>query len=492
MTSRPAKIADTLLAAATEQHLVEMLFDRCENVGRQVGSVISESAAMKFYKGPLDKVIAIAADPGTSPRVLQRFAKDTRVSVRQAVLSNPSTPYATMLGLAPFVMERMDRHELQRLVFRLDAADLIDAMQSISLRARENTHFDAASSTFPTVEIAAKLVSGDRELLLKAIALGIPALNTTLALEAYNGNIPLTLTEVMNGTPGRHWNKVISRVATDGRFLTCEFAELVAQLDPIVSATSFTMVEEGALEILVRHHNATLFATAVRLGVPATELTGVIAAIDYRRLGQLLDAANGMVPGRLNTDQEIMLTERFVAMYSSSGSTAPAALCASLLQLLTRPLPRPLLRRFLGVSPIETTSLWLSGNHPEQPQRGEVLALIRQRDLERTGVYREPAWRPLVHQLVDSVGKAWEDDVAELLDVDLAKFDDVALAKFSTARIAARIGADPSAWDTLLGLAQDWDLGLAALLDATVALHPEAVPTPELVTEPEQQTLFAL
>lgn len=492
MTSRSAKIADTLLAAATEPHLVEMLFDRCENVGRRVGSVISESAAMKYYKGPLEKVIAIAADPGTSPGVLQKFAKDTRVSVRQALLSNPTTPHAAMLSLAPYVMERLDRAEFAPLVNRLTPSELVDALQLMSQRVRENTHYDRAFMTFPTDAVVAKLVPADHELLLKAVALGIPALNTVLALEAYNGNIPLTLTDVVHGTAERHRNKVIAKVAAEGRYLTCEFAELVSVLDPVVSVTSFTMIEEGALEILVRHRNPILFATAVRLGVPACELTNVFVAIDHQRLHQLLDVANGVVAGRLSVDQEAMLTERFVGMYKGTGSTAPAALCASLLRLLTRPLPRPLMAQFLGISPNDLTSLWLSGNFPEQPQPGEVFALFRRLDSDRIGVYRDPVWRPFVHQLSASIGKPWEDDVAALLDVELAKFDDVAIVAFSTARVTARIGTDKAAWDTLLGLAQDWDLGLAALLDATVALHPEAVPALEPVTEPEQQSLFIM
>lgn len=490
MSARVSKIADVLLTAATEPRLVEMLFNRCENVGRPVGSVISESTAMHTYKGPLDKVLAIASDQGTPPRVLERFARDPRVSVRAALLSNPSTPHSAIVSLVTYVMQRRERSEIAPLVGRLAPEEIASALRIIPVRDRKRLDADSTYGRFPSSEIVSRLLPADRDVVLDVVSLGYPGVNTVFAYEAYQGRATVTLSEVIEATDPALRGHVISKTAASGTILTCELAEILTRLDPKISDTRFAMVEQGALEILVHHPHPVLFAAALRLGVPNTELTDVIVNLDPPRLHQLLDPSNGVVPGRLTPDQEVALVERHLDLQTANPHQVPTGLSARLLALLSRPLPRTLALRFICGSTLDVVGAWVAGRFPEKPAHGEVLAVITELESARTGRHLDPVRRVLRRELASAVGTPWEDDVAELLDGELAEFNDSALAGFITARVMARIGHDTSAWDTMMGLAQDWDLGLAALLDATVALHPDAVPDPEAASEPEQQQLF--
>lgn len=483
----PAHIAQTLLTATTDPHLAEMLFEKSEHVSNRVGSLLSERAAMRAYKGPIAKVISIASDPGTSPKVLAKFIKDTRVSVRLALLSNPSTPYEAISSIISWLMERSERNEAEVLFTRLEAAEIVLALEAVPPSYRERASNESFWGWIPARLVAEKLTASDSATLLKVAAMGYPTVSAELALNAHLGKINSQLTDILEATNERHRAFSISYVCSKANLLTVELAKLALQQPSArPGKPAFIMVEQGALEILVLHPNHDLFAAALRLGVSNLQIGTVIPGLDQSRMEEMLDPENGMVPGRLNAEQEVALVERYLTKREGRDSAQIDSLAVKILALLGNPLPRKLALRFITNVGYSVIPFWLSEKSIERPRSGEVLQVFK--SMESTK--RDNIWLFRV-DLANGAGKAWEEDAAQLLDDRIASLADPVFADFTVARITARIGNHLQAWDTLIGLAQDWDQGLTSLLDATVAFCPDSVLKDEVV-KLEQSTLFSI
>lgn len=489
MSTPNSRIANVLLGAAKDADLIRLLFDRADQVNRNVGSLISEATAMKHYKGSLAKVLSIARDAGTQASVLAKFTKDSRVSVRQAILENPNTPYDSIVSIIPWVMERRESAEVNLLLDRLNPDDVVRALELVPQNNR-NAAGDSRYWSWISAEVVLrKLENADKELFLRAASLGFPAITGSLALVAHLREIGVSLTEVIAVTLPALQGPVVGHVTSAGSVLTNELAEFVVKLEPPVTGVKPTLIEEGSLEKLATVNRPDILAYALRGGLTGPALSKAILHADASRLNEIVDKDNAMIKGRLTAEQELEIVKRFLAIRAEDILVSIDVV--SLLKILSRPLPRDLAMKFIRFGSAELTAEWLTNSHAERPNRGEVLALFKEPHRAFASKY---SIEPLVffrQRLAASSNTDWEDDAAELLDHSLGSlatsYDSVELA---LSRITKVIGTDAETWDTLLGLANDWGQGLAALISASTALtgyvHVPAVESTEIV----QQSLF--
>lgn len=481
-------LASVLMPHASHQEVVDMMFTAARHA--QLGRVpVSPALAASQYKGRLDRVVALASHPGTDPAVLAKFAKDTRVSVRDALICNASTPYETIVFLAPWAVKRAEHHVLDHLISRLDAADAVNAVEVDPQALRESGRYYGQPTYIH--HLVEKVVS-DADLIRRVLALQLPSFGD-LALQAlHEGPRPsISLTEAVACIPEETRGRVVATMAPRVSTLTCELAELmVAEYTSTMYCQppeeGYAMVEPGAADILASRGTAPMFLSAAAMGASEDSLLDGIS-----RLGtQVIDPLIGAMRVRVfSASFERQAIERLSATTVDGHQFDNLAYsCTAILTALRHTLPEQTLLAWLGAYGIRLTQSWLSLTEgPNVPRIGQLHKLLATQP-GATVTYRRN-WHSghgyqveqyafegdeLMHQLSVSFTEAVTSgtvvpDLTEVLD-DFVGRNLPTYAKAVMPALEAAFGSDLPAWETLLTLGADWQSGLQDLIDATASL----------------------
>ena len=93
-------VADAFWTSVQDPEIADVLFGHARWLNRnETNTGPSDPVAANHYKGDLSRVVAIVRSRNIDPEILRKFAKDTRVSVRQELLENPNTPRDVLVEL---------------------------------------------------------------------------------------------------------------------------------------------------------------------------------------------------------------------------------------------------------------------------------------------------------------------------------------------------------------------------------------------------------
>jgi len=491
------QVAAAFWPTVKDSEIADVLFAHARHFRRnRAGIGPSAPVAKRYYKGDLAHVGAIVADEHADPEVLRKFAKDTRVAVRQRLLENPATPRDVLCDLSVWKLERGD-HDRAETVDRLTLEELLEVLGRLRDKHGDTrvAYLDLNGSAVAQRCLTRPDLVGR---LVESRNIGI---TVALAARTHRGDITsMSLTEMLQAHPEAAKN-AIAAILTERTLLTQEFASLWRQwqVDPDnrryhrhlgMSDTPFTIVEEGAADILVDGDIAQLHTAIVngaseeRLIERFTTLTreeikeGVIAALTKRTVSPTAEAT---LAGRLT---EIRATDPGDRLRVSD-----------LLKVLTHPLPDGVLLDLLRTGGPGCTAWWLESNrHPCAPRPGMLRALrarpgrsfgetAQEVDLLRGYAIAAAATNP---ELLADIVEAYDHHLGE----NLANAT-VARAVYP---LIERTFAGPdrrAAWETFLTLAGDWSGTLTGLLDAVVGLLG-LDPTAESTVEDASVTQLSL
>ena len=489
MSTTTNRVAAALLRAGGDVGTAALLFERADlNYQTTLPHVVETKQARRLYKGNLYKVLVVANDVRSAPEVLAHFAKDTRVSVREALVLNPSLPHAALVALAPWALERKTMSLSMKLVERLSAEEFIDAISTVTERDRSQSYESRYpyASWFPGEE-GAKLIhaSGDKSLILKTARLGYPVLNAHLGALLVDTTDHVSLTEFMAAVPERQRPAVIAGISVFTSLLTVELAthlnDLVGEMPghARLKDQPFALAEAGSLEHLALSSDPRLVRLAIQSGVNGSGLTTAIQTASTSTLLELTEKANGVVPGMFSPAQELALLTRFTQV----GSGRHRSTLDQILSVLKERAPWPILAAALRHGSRETTCLWVLGGYPSNtPLPGQVLDLIDEpgtafNQYPDHTTHEDKATSDRIHRITvieqQLIGnQSIADDSIALLDdriVDRLWSDDV--ARLVKPRLDRLFTTNTDAWDTFLGLVNGWDDTFSQLLSSVCTLH---------------------
>lgn len=483
------KFAERILPHLTDSVAAGHLIGHGAHATSDLRAAVPAAVANRLYKGPLDTVAVIAKHPGTDSKVLARYAKDPRVAVRHALLSNPSLPYEQAMMLLRWAHERGD-HEQIRSAFAVtyagaslpgpSATDLLACLALLD-DARGYPASAAARTvsergTADDVRAAWQFVRHD-------------GLRSRLLRHAYLGNSPLTYRELLH-TPvaaltsrqeHAHWaNVLVMAMSVD--HVDDELAEDVATAAAHLHAAtmlrqerwSFKTVSEKGLDTLLACGEPTLIATCLSRGLVSDALNGVLRRPSHRLIAALFGEERSPIT---EEQQRILVGSVF------SANAADRQLHKVLYGYLKR-LPHPLsfeeLELFFCALPSDAIGEWLGGNLEYQPPRpGEISRLGENlpRYLQQMSSNERESFATgrLLHcceQLLRRRGlTSWEAE--ELLVAFDAQFNPTKVGRshsvlwqLLTADIERRIGGRLDLLDTIVSLGDEWEEGFDSLVRA--------------------------
>lgn len=484
-----SRIAGALAASAQDQEVMDFLYERAQptNVPSQPAIGPSERVAAKYFKKDLASAMAVASAPKTPRPVLEKFAKDSRVNVRYALLGNPSTPSSVAIELAAWATDRGDTQAWSRILRRLTPEEIVALVEGPQRDAL--TRFRC----IPTTELADKVTKAeDAGLVRRLYAIGDAELNVRLAVHARLGNVAgVSLTELVESHEDS-FKHVVAALATmlphratnesdEPALLTVELADLLrrsaSQIGP------FKRFEPEAVDVLARSPERRVAEWAFTRGASPQALVETVPTADCDYLSAVLKAIPKGV-GIPETAQRA-LVDRFHAI--DPDRRFPVA---AVLERLTIPVDDGSVLAMLRCDGRSTTGAWIKGSYVPKP----TLTLLEQL-LDEPGLafLQRESWR--FAQGVPTAPTDRSDclmairsdliasDVEEIAAFAVVTFDEFLGSKLSDPQVAkavypmlrARLGDDIAMWETLLTLASEWQGSLSGLLTTTVALTDPAV-----------------
>lgn len=489
---KQSHIAAALLQACRDAELVGLLFPRSEvrTTGRLAHPVPTDQA-LKLYRGDLNKVLTIAQDERTDQSVLTKYASDSRVSVREAVLCNRSTPQETIERLAGWVLSRKDG--LSRIVIeRLDAEKLTEAV--LANVSANDVNWD---HRWFHGEAVAKKAASSRELSLLLAAAGLLPVTKHLLVLSQSGACAAGVSELINASPSGARGELVSHVTRESGLLTVELAELIRDSNHLrlAGTDGFTLQELGAAEILLESDSHDVLHLAMIAGAAGDALTRRIARATLNELGVMVN--HDVRPGRFTAEQERVMASRFIELGGENAYTG-ATLAQRILSTFAHQLPEHLLLTMLRVSQRPTTIGWVAGRyHANLPQPGQIRKLIddpgaaldlgRQSASATKPMAMSERIEALQNALVQAAGTSWHADAVELLDPYLGRqLHNPYWAKLAMPSLMEAFGTNSDAWDTLLSLSASWSDSFTQLIATTrslCGLHRAEEPVAELFAE---------
>jgi len=462
-----------------DQEIADLAFSHVNHFGRRVPQA-SPSAAVtgRYYKGSLTHVNSIAANPHVDAAVLRRFAKDTRVSVRQALLTNPSTPLDVIADLLVWAIGRHDRLPEQALA-RLSLAAIATTLS----RAAETERAELLRRCDADFEAIAERCTTEPDQALALARAGVQGLTVALARVAHQrrlGSVSLTsLTE----TDPESCEAVLSALFNVRESLTVELASLwKAWRDNPDNRTyrhfgfsteAYASVEAGAANVLVAGDLAQLTVALINgadddllteraVEASLDELTAMVDAIKYRPVSARCEAA---------------IATRLTWLRQAS---SPRLSVQRALESFRHPLPVEVLLNLLRTGSPETTVKWLHDiEHPCSPRKGMLAALYANpgRALgSQPGDDTTSEHSPLRSTAISAAAERLElaDEVIEHYDRWIGEHLHVAAIAavvYPTLKQTLSGPQSRAAWETFLALAADWSDSFTQLVTTVVELN---------------------
>lgn len=488
-------VADAFWTSVQDPEIADVLFGHARWLQRnEHGTGPSDQTAAKHYKGDLSRVVAIARSRGIDPEILRKFAKDTRVSVRQELLENPDTPRDVLVELTVWKFERNDG-DIVACSERLTLTELLDVFGRFAAKHGER-HVEMLE--LPATEVVAALAA-EPTMAVRLAGVGPIALVALIAQAAHNGAIPgVSLSDVLDARPAVT-EKALWYILNERRHLTKELATRwrMWRDDPDTrlyrhfgfSTDLFPRVEEGAADILAGGDVAQLH-TAVLHGASNHVLAEAFASVDVEQLRHVVETLDRR---ELSPESEQALVDRVLAV----GALGKFPL-HQLLEGLRHRLDDARLVGLLRLGGFHTMNRWLTTTNLVNGPRPGIL----------TELGKHPKWRATNHDgAVDLtsgdlilglvIGGQQNPKIAEEV---IALHDAYIGEHLNDRNVAAMVYpllekafAGPekrAAWETFLTLASDWSdtfTGVVETVHGLLGITPQATPLPADATSVNEQ-----
>lgn len=498
------KIASFLLPHAEKVDVADILMTRSDSATATAGRIKtapSPKVASKYIKGKLNHVLLLVSHPDTDPDVLAKAAKDTRVSVRQALIKNPSTPYDTMVMLAKWAHERRD-DTMAQAILRLNAQDTLTVLEEAP---------SAPAHYYPYETLAKRLtVDTTREEITRAFKIPNARLRSFVSYSLYERkNPPITLTELFAENPevfgdqSRDREALVAFVADSAQHCSIELAALLADDSSVRSALNssleFIFMADGAAEVLLRSPSAKIRLAAARSGARGDLLNSTI----FEGNPQLLAALAREVNSGFTKAQEISMVSRLTGFAGEEYDASLSMSLAEVLSVCTHRMPSKVIMSALRALGGPATERWLSGQFKaNQPRPGEITALLA----DPQNAFISPAYRygaaiqavpevksVLIRNLDAAMRQTWAKEYALAVGEHLIPAIPRShhTAAWVTKRFHAAFGANENCWETALTLAVNWTGDIEELVSTVLVIND--VEEPELIEaiSTEEQLSFA-
>lgn len=472
------RVADAFWSSVADPEIADVFFEHAGWLNSNpTRTGPTDAVAARQYKGELTHTVAVARSVTTNPEILSKFAKDTRVSVRQALLENPSTPRATLVELSVWKFDRNDT-DISACADRLELDELVEALRRLAgtehgTRRVTSLDFDATTMVERCVEQPTMAVP--------LAAAGCISISARLAQAAHNGRLTgVTLSDVLSAHP-EATERALLHILADRRLLSKELAGTWRKWrdDPSnrtyrhfgFDPTPFTSVEDGAADLLVDGDIAQLHAAIVN-GADNDLLAGRFTSLRGEDLTHVVEAVTGR---ELSPAAERALAERVLALVDGGLGRFRVH---HLLEALKHRLPDDTILGLVRGGGRSALHWWLeNAASPNGPRPGLITELAAR-----------PKWRPGNGEQPINIG---DEDWANMLigaavtdpglaDEVIAVHDEHIGRHLADRRVAAAMypvlvraftGTEQrAAWETFLTLASDWSDSFTGLIGAVKGL----------------------
>ena len=284
-------VASSIWGCTPHSEVADIVFPKANSLRRKkgLGPVrLDTQSLMKWYKGDLDHVLNIAANVKTSGSVLEIFAKDTRLSVKRALLGNPSTPSIPYAKLAVWALALNDEEGLGRMSSVMDIHALCQSLLEYKREHGENK----SSRLRLDYEVLAERLVHHPSLVLSIASMGCLNVNLILARYINEGKIPsISLLDLVKTHPAQDETASLIAVVLEAKTLlntdlTASWlhADTVSSYYPkrqIANKNLFNLVQDGCQADLLVRDNPAMISTAIVNGVPETNLIQAVNGYDY-------------------------------------------------------------------------------------------------------------------------------------------------------------------------------------------------------------------
>lgn len=484
-------IVKTFWPLIDDSEVIDTLFERIEEYPNIMAGSPSIALAQKHFKGAPRQVSVIAANPQTDTAVLGRYATDPRVFVRNLLIVNPNTPYASLLKLADWAVKREDRHTRDPMTRTVIARlTLSDAIETLSRHIHSVNDRPLGGS-----DLAVRCCE-EPELALKLAALKNRDVNQALANLINNGRIVgVTLQDLEQVDPD-HISNILHTVLTERGILTMDLAQLWltwtanggrdtsrriigSELDP------FLLVDIEAANALVAGNDQQL-RTAIVAGADNNLVQTRVENLD---INSLLYITTGLKQYGVSVACELAIAERFLAIEGWKLTCVHVVL-----EALHHPLPDDVLLRML--CPIDTPSIrwWLQQERHVNGVRPGLLTKLWQ-DAEIVNLDTdEQDYRLIASTALSAVAVTpfLLKEVIPLCDQYIGthlSLPEVAKAIHPILAKSFKGAGKVELWNTFFALGDEWSCSFSALIQAVHDLTGIA-PEPDLVEEDQLQMSF--
>lgn len=464
-------VANAFWPVIEDQEVADVAFSHVTHFGfRPEKTATSTSVAARYYKGELGHAQSIAANPYSDAAILRRFAKDTRVSVRQALLTNPSTPPDVVVDLLVWSIKRCDRLPEEAFA-ALSLTDVTTAFERASILAQEETR--RSDTRFAL--IAERCVS-EPHLAVPLARTGAQGLTVQLAHLAHTAQLRgVSLTMITEADP-QSTEAILTKLLAERTSLTIELATLwlTWSSNPETrsyrhfghSLDSFTVVEAGAANVLIPGGQA-LLVTGMVHGGDDDLLIKRVAESTIEELGAIVEA---LTHCEVSANCEEAIATRLTWLRRANNPRLPVQ---RMLESFKHPLAETILLGVLRTGSPEITAWWLQRTDiPCGPRNGMLRALHdnpgRAIESDNQGGSGHNV------SLVRSSELAAATNLPELFDEVIELHDDwigcnlhnrdAATVVYPTLRRSFAGTQHKVAWETFFSLAADWSDSFTQLL----------------------------
>lgn len=471
-------VADAFWPRIDEPEIADVFFQHASWLnGNTTRTGPTDKVSEGHYKGDLRHAVAVARSVTTNPEILRKFAKDTRVSVRQELLENPATPRDTLVELTAWKFARND-NDIVACADRLGIDELVAALL---LTAAQH-----GAATVARLELGAasaiERCPGEPGAAVTLAKTGCVALTAQLARAAHDGKIPgVSMTDVLDAHP-QATEHALFHVLQDRAFLSKELAGIWRSWreNPEnrtyrhfgFDAKAFAVVEDGAADLLVDGDIAQLHA-AITNGASDHVLRKKFSALRREEFQHTVEAL--ATRADLSPETELAYAERILAV--GAGELGRFRVHQAL-DAFRHPLPARVLADLVRQGGRVALHHCASRSGTTNGMRPGLLGILGE----------QPRWRPATGE--SPVELAAEEHVTYLLDAAaknpalaaevIALHDEHIGRNLHDRRVVATVyptlvetfrGPEQrAAWETFLALASDWSDSFTGLVGAVTEL----------------------
>lgn len=298
-----ALISSGIWQCAEHDEVAAIVFNKANQLYRPTGSrnlKLNKNSLSKWYKGDLAHVLSIASNVCTNEAVLDSFSKDSRVSVKRALLANSSLPKSAYAKLAKWAIERNDYEGLRSVCKIMNIPDLCAALTEY------NTSTNQGYTLRLDHHVLAERLVHQQQYVLPMVALGCFKLSNELAVLVHSGKInSVPLIDLVQLHPDKSEAiEFIECIAEQALVMNSDFTSswLYAQAHThstrrVSGDNVFALVEDGCQADLLVNGNSAMIMTAIINGVDEQllisslanyidEMPCIIKSLEYRSMSK--------------------------------------------------------------------------------------------------------------------------------------------------------------------------------------------------------------